>query len=555
MANLEDQNSAVSENKKGEDQTRITGSSGTDTGTGTSFSITNNSRTTIATDTGQIFSTDFYLDSERLQHIFEILFHLKRRGTTFQRECYYGVIQFLACVYCLPVVADQLEKNGYDRTQTVSSTSLLCGFGCVLSGLLSNLPFIVAPPTSIAVYFSVAMTQNQLEIRDSNLTLIVCGGFLLLFAFRPLLVLGTNLIPKCIQIGTTVGIGLITCLAGLIDINFVLDGEYTVLRSGKITDEVIIAFCGIVMIAVLLSRQVQIAFCVPLVINSLIWWAMDGFPSSAAAIPTVDLNHGISEDFKYPRFVITLTILFILVLNGLTKSQTKLAHVERKNPSANLRGIQAIPRARWVFVVCGVANVMSALVGGPPMLLSPESAAGIKAGAKTGLSTISCGIFFCISSFFSPIIANVPSCATSPLLVMVAVILFRNVNMIDWTRMEDAAPAFIVMSFIPFTFSILSGVLTGSIFYCAINLLSEDFYTYVSTHTMPIKELLRSYIQRFADEDDFHVDVAAQSTYDLTINFVDNDDTRSNDSYFSNSNLSKSSTGGNVNNVLHHTDN
>jgi MFS superfamily sulfate permease-like transporter len=113
---------------------------------------------------------------------------------------------------------------------------------------------------------------------------------------------------------------------------------------------------------------------------------------------------------------------------------------------------------------------------GPPVLLSPESAAGIKAGAKTGLSTLVCGVLFGISTFFAPFFASIPSAGTAPLLIMVGVMMFGNAKRIDWADYKIAVPAYCVLFFIPFTYSILRGVAIGYIVYIMINLYTGDLF-------------------------------------------------------------------------------
>ncbi len=120
--------------------------------------------------------------------------------------------------------------------------------------------------------------------------------------------------------------------------------------------------------------------------------------------------------------------------------------------------------------------VLSGLIGGAPILISPESSAGIKAGAKTGLSTFVCGVFFTASLFFAPLFSVVPPAGTSPLLIMIGVVLMQDCNRLNWKSITDAAPAFTVLFFIPFTFSIIHGVILGYIVYILIGLTSGTLY-------------------------------------------------------------------------------
>lgn len=123
-----------------------------------------------------------------------------------------------------------------------------------------------------------------------------------------------------------------------------------------------------------------------------------------------------------------------------------------------------------------MASIVSGCLSGPPILISPESAAGIKAGAKTGLSTLICGLLFGVSAFFSPLFAEVPSAGTAPLLIMVGVLLFQNAKRIDWNYIGKAVPSFCCLFFIPFTYSILRGVGFGYVTYIVIGMFTGDFW-------------------------------------------------------------------------------
>lgn len=133
--------------------------------------------------------------------------------------------------------------------------------------------------------------------------------------------------------------------------------------------------------------------------------------------------------------------------------------------------------------------MLSAYMSGPPILISPETAAGIKAGARTGLSTLVCGILFGVAAFFSPLFAAVPPAGTAPLLIMVGVMMFGNAKRIDWADYKVAVPAYCVLFFIPFTYSILRGVAIGYIIYIMIGLFTGDMIQniidFVKDYTTP----------------------------------------------------------------------
>lgn len=159
-----------------------------------------------------------------------------------------------------------------------------------------------------------------------------------------------------------------------------------------------------------------------------------------------------------------LTFLYILYLSGLIPTFTDLSGLQRSDGTT--------PRGRWFFIIAGLMTILSGIFSSAPILISPESSAGIKAGAKTGLSTFVCGVLFLSTIFFSPVFRAVPAAATSPLLMMIGIILFQDVNRINWRDIEDAAPAFVVVFFIPFTYNIISGVAIGYIVYIIMGIFT-----------------------------------------------------------------------------------
>lgn len=293
-----------------------------------------------------------------------------------------------------------------------------------------------------------------------------------------------QLIPQSIQLGTAVGIGLITALAGATEIELVKPGKYTIVDIGPMTDEVLIAMAGFIGIAIALYFKVKGAFCIALIANTVLWWSLkDKWPESIAATPTID----IADPFRSDDYIIQALLVFelfflcLLTLSGLVRSMSDLSHLTRDDGST--------PRNRWLFIMCGLITILSGYFSGPPILISPESAGGIKAGAKTGLSTIVCGIFFCLSTFFAPVMKEVPNAATAPLLLAVGVILTQNAKLIDWPDVRSAFPAFCCIFFIPFTYNILFGVVVGYVMFISIGvfvsfLLAVEIFIFIISNCL-----------------------------------------------------------------------
>ena len=245
-------------------------------------------------------------------------------------------------------------------------------------------------------------------------------------------------------------------------------GKYTILDMGEITSEVIIAIASLILVTAALHFHVKGAFCIGLFFGTFVWWVVSGeWPKGILALPEAEKTVG-THDSSIVLLVFNLLFLYFLTLNGLARSLSDLAGLTKKSG--------AIPRGNFLLIVCGLTTILSGYFTGPPILISPESAAGIKAGAKTGLSTLVCGILFGIATFFYPVFAAVPAAGTAPLLIMVGVVLFANTKRVDWTDYRKAVPAYAVLFFIPFTYSILRGVAFGYILYIFIAMYTGDLF-------------------------------------------------------------------------------
>jgi len=406
------------------------------------------------------------------EDLLNFLFKLDRRGVTIKSECVAGCVQFLSCLYVLPVIPGQLSKAGYPIDAAAVICCACCAIGSIAGGLFSNLPMIVAPPTSVSIFLVAYLRGNSMTFHQGNQAVIVSGCILIALGFRPLSRFFSRMIPSCIQLATGIGIGMLTALAGCIEINLVQQGKYTLVELGPITDEVAIAMAGLMIVGILLYYHVKGAFCACLLFGSIVYWSdTNTFPDTIASSPTATAFSelvGNTLDMNTILLFLDLSFLYIVTISGLARAFADLAHITNENGT--------VPRGRWLYVICGLLTIFSGCYGGPPILISPESGAGIKAGGRTGLSSVVGGIIFGFAAFFTPLFQAVPPAATAPLLIAVGVVLFANTKKIDWTNYSHAFPAYIVLFLIPFTYSILKGVFYGWGAYLVMNFFTGDLF-------------------------------------------------------------------------------
>ena len=166
-------------------------------------------------------------------------FEISERETTILIEITCGYIHFISCLFVLPVIPDQMEAAGYNKTSSIEATALACCVGCIISSYLTNLPFIIAPPTAVSIFLAVALQRGGMTQSQGDTAVILSGMVLVVIGiFKPLTKFVSKLIPDCIQAATAVGIGLITALAGAIELKLVVPGKYTILEMGAMSPSI-----------------------------------------------------------------------------------------------------------------------------------------------------------------------------------------------------------------------------------------------------------------------------------------------------------------------------
>jgi adenine/guanine/hypoxanthine permease len=399
-------------------------------------------------------------------------FECSKLGSSVALEIFCGIIHFFSCMYCLPVISQQMASANYDVDAAYAIICLIIGLGSIITGLFTNTPLIIAPPTAVSIFFTSSIQSQSLTPLDGNMAVTMSGVAMVLLALLgPLGSTLTLLIPECIQASTTVGIGLLTALAGATEIELVVRGEYTLLEVGKLTNEVIIALTGLAVLGMAVTRHSRFAYILGLAYGTILWWIVeDDWPKKYTALPTLQSHALHAASSATIDLIFSLIFLNILTLYGLARALCDLAGLTNSSDGTS------IPRGRILILIIGLCNILSGVCYGPPIILSPESVGGIKAGAKTGLSAIVGGILFLFSIFWGPFFTHIPSAGTSPVLIVIGLFLFLNIYRINFKEPKDGIPAFCCLFFISFTNSILCGLSIGYAMYGALHLFTGDLY-------------------------------------------------------------------------------
>ena len=280
-----------------------------------------------------------------------------------------------------------------------------------------------------------------------------------------------NAIPKSLKLAIAAGIGFFLALIGLSDAGVVVASPQTILQAGNLTNPtVLIAAGAFALIFALAARGVIGAVLIGIVGATAAAMALGLQPLPALANPVPSLAptwlamriDGASE-------AVLTSVLVFLLIDMLDTSGT-LTAVAYQGNLLDEKG--RLPNARRALTTDAAGTMIGAALGTSPVTAYIESASGIQAGGRTGLTAVVVGLLFLLSLALSPLAGAVPAYATGPALVFVAVLMAKGLKDIDWDDMTEAAPALLTALAIPFTYSIATGTGIGFIAYVAIKLVS-----------------------------------------------------------------------------------
>src|SRR6059036_3318610 len=428
----------------------------------------------------------------------ERLFKLRENATTITTEVIGGITTFFVMAYIIalnPIIlnyvgnADLQGKNlGPGFPQTVAMTALCAGVLTIGMGLYANRPFAMAAGLGLN-----AVVAYQLVLGTPPLPWQAAMGIILMegIVITALVLTGLreailNAIPMPLKQAIGVGIGLFILLIGLVNAGFVVRGAGTVVTLSPLNTGPILTFVvGLAVTLWLFARGFRAALLLGIVgttiIAGLIHTVVPQFtPSTApntAMLPaswlqTPDLSNAFSglnfTAFTTIGVVATILAVFTIMLSDFFDTMGTVVGIGGQAGWLDPRG--RLPGIRNILLIDSIGAAFGGLMGASSNTTYIESAAGVSAGARTGLASVVTGVLFLLAMFFAPVVAVIPPEATAPALVIVGFLMAGIVTKIDLADIEQGLPALLTMVVMPFTYSITNGIGAGFVTYVFIKL-------------------------------------------------------------------------------------
>ncbi|MGC8806958.1 MAG: NCS2 family permease [Thiomonas sp.] len=405
----------------------------------------------------------------------QTLFKLDAHGTTVRTEILAGVTTFLTMSYIIFVNPDILSTTGMDKNAVFVATCLAAALGTFIMAFVANWPIGLAPGMGLNAFFAFTVVKGMGFTWEQALGAVFISGcifvLLTITGVRSWLVAG---IPKSLRSAIAAGIGMFLAIIALSNAGVVVANPATKVGLGNLASlPVVLAACGFVLIALLDYWRVRGAILIGIVAVTLASMALgltkyQGVISMPPSIAPTFLKLDILGALHAGFFHIILVFVLVEIFDA-TGTLTGIARKAGLLNDSTQDGRSGLGRALFAD---SLAIFSGSLLGTSSTTAYIESASGVQAGGRTGLTALVVGLLFLAALFIAPLAAVVPAYATAPALLYVAALMMRELLEIDWTDSTEAVPSALAALVMPFTYSIANGLAFGFIMYAALKLLT-----------------------------------------------------------------------------------
>ncbi len=401
-------------------------------------------------------------------------FQLTEKQTNIKVELVAGVTTFLTMAYIIFANPDILSDAGMDKKALIAVTCIISAAATIIVGLFANAPIAMAPGMGLNAFFAYSLVLGDKINWETALGVVFLSGvFFLLLTLLGLRKRIVEAIPSSLVSAISVGIGLFITFIGLKNLGVVVRGsEATLVKAGDLTPTVLIGFCGLLVMLFLEMKKIKGALLIGIIFSTALA-AGFGYIEKPAEIISLHLDIksvafrlDILGALKWSMFGSIFSRMFMDMFDSIG---TLVACCHQANMVGENGRIKGLDR---LLGIDAVATVIGALLGTSTTTSYIESAAGIEQGGRSGLTSVVTAGCFLLALLFVPIVGIVPKYAAAPALIMVGLFMMKEVKRIDFTNLEQAFPAFIIMVMIALSYSISKGLAFGFISFGLIKIVS-----------------------------------------------------------------------------------
>lgn len=401
----------------------------------------------------------------------ERYFEFDRLKTNWRTEILAGTTTFVTMAYIVFVNPSILGEAGMPVKAVMAATCFCAAFGSILMGVFARYPIALAPGMGLNAYFAYTVVKGMGIAWQAALGAVFLSGV----AFMLLTILGVRqliveAIPGELYSAIAAGIGLFIAMIGLRNAGIIVASQQTVVALGNLRDpNTLLAIFGLLLMSALLARRVRAAMLIGILITTftgalcgLVHWSPETYRVADIAATAGKLNIRAAMSFGF--FEVVAVFLFVDLFDNVGT----LVGVGKK--AGLFDDHNRIPRIRSILLCDATATIAGSFAGTSTVTSYIESAAGVVAGGRSGVTAIVVGVLFVFALFLAPLVGAVPAAATAPALIVVGSLMMSEIGGIPWKDPGIAIPAFLTMIAIPLTFSIANGLAFGFTAYALLSI-------------------------------------------------------------------------------------
>lgn len=395
---------------------------------------------------------------------------------TVKREVIAGITTFLTMAYILAVNPSILSDAGMDKGAVFTATVISSVLATLVMAMYAKLPFALAPGMGLNAFFAYTVVLTMGYSWQFALTAVFIEGIIfILLTLTGLRQKIVDSMPLVLRRAISPGIGFFIAFIGLKNAGIVSASPATFVTMGNLHDPaVLLAAFGILLSAVLLIKKVTGALLIGILVTTVIGIPLgvthftsvfDVPPSIAPVVMKFEWHNVLSFDMA----ICVLTFLFIDMFDTIGT----LLGVSHRAGMVDEKG--NIPHLTEAFMADAIGTAAGAMLGTSTVTTYVESASGVNAGGRSGLTSFTTAICFVLALFLAPLFLAIPAQATAPALVLVGVMMMTDVSKLHLGDFADAVPAFVCIALMPLTYSISDGILMGLITYVLLRIFAGRY--------------------------------------------------------------------------------
>ena len=403
-------------------------------------------------------------------------FNYKKYKTDFRTEVVAGVSTFLTMAYIMFLNPVILADGGFDFGGVFTATALATAIACFIAAFYAKTwPVGLAPGMGINAFVAYGVCLGMEYTPAEALgAVLVAGIVFLIISLTPIRAWLINSIPKSLKLGIGAGIGLFLAIIGFEIMGLTADNPVTLVQLGDLSNPLLLLGAGaFISMIVMENFKIKGNIIIGIIAFSAIAWLTGVGKFNGLVSPPPPMTHLLTFDLGAALSASMVTVIFTLFFIDFFDTAGTLTSVA--NVAGKIGSDGKIKDIDKAMLSDSVSTVAGSMLGTSTVTTYVESAAGVKAGGRTGMTSLVIGVLFLLCLFFSPLATSLPKEIDGAALIYIATLFVRNITDIDWDDIAESAPAVLAMIAMPFTYSISNGIALAFVSYALIKIFTGKF--------------------------------------------------------------------------------